>query len=284
VLSTILIPGEGWQLVSEGHQFTEGPAVNAAGEAYFNDLRAGRTLRVGVDGKVSEVLADSRRANGQHFGPDGRRYAVATQDQEIVAYDAAGVKSVVARGIAGNDLVVARNGDVYVTNPPAGSSNEPSKVWLLRPGKDPMVVDTGLRFANGVTLSPDQSLLYVADYRSHWVYSYQIRPDGSLAHKQRYFHLHEPDEEDMSFADGLRCDRDGRLYVATRLGIQVCDQAGRVNAIIPVPNGRVSNVCFGGPRFDTLYATCGDKVYRRRLNAVGANGWDVPHKPAAPKL
>ena len=284
VLSTILIPGEEWQLVSEGHQFTEGPAVNAAGEVFFNDLRAGRTLRVGSDGKVLEVLADSRRANGQHFGPDGRRYAVATQDQEVVAYDASGVKSVLARGIAGNDLVVARNGDVYVTNPPAGSSNEPSKVWLLRPGKEPAVVDAGLRFANGVTLSPDQTLLYVADYRSHWVYSYQIRPDGTLAHKQRYFHLHEPDEEDMSFADGLRCDREGRLYVATRLGIQVCDQAGRVNAIIPVPNGRVSNLCFGGARFDTVYATCGDKVYRRRLNAVGANGWDVPHKPAAPRL
>jgi hypothetical protein len=45
---------------------------------------------------------------------------------------------------------------------------------------------------------------------------------------------------DDSGASGLCVDRDGRLYVATRLGVQVCDQAGRVNAILPTPNGRVS--------------------------------------------
>ena len=283
-LSTLLIPGEGWQLVGEGYQFTEGAAVNAAGEVFFNDLRAGKSFRVGLDGKVTEILADSRKANGQHFGPDGRRYVIATQDQEVVAYDASGNKAVIGRNIAGNDLVVARNGNVYVTHPPTGASNDPSKVWLIRPDGTSLVVDTGVRFANGVTLSPDQSLLYVADYRSHWVYSYQIQADGTLAHKQRYYWLHEADTDDQSNADGMRCDRDGRLYVATKLGIQVCDQAGRVNAILPTPNRRVSNLVFGGAKFDTLYATCGDKVYRRRLNATGANGWDVPIKPVAPRL
>jgi sugar lactone lactonase YvrE len=284
VLSSIIIPGEGWQLVGEGYQFTEGPAVNAAGEVFFNDLPAGKSYRVGLDGKVTEILADSRKANGQHFGPDGRRYVVAAQDQEVVAYDATGTKTVLARGIAGNDLVVARNGNVYVTHPPTGASNEPSKVWLIRPDGTSVIVDTGVRFANGVTLSPDQSLLYVADYRSHWVYSYQIQPDGTLAHKQRYFWLHEADADDQSNADGIRCDREGRLYVATKLGIQVCDQPGRVNAILQTPNRRVSNLVFGGPKFDTLYVTCGDKVYRRTLKTTGANGWDAPLKPATPRL
>lgn len=79
-------------------------------------------------------------------------------------------------------------------------------------------------------------------------------------------------------------DRDGRLYVATRLGIQVCDQAGRVNCILPTPNGRVSNLCFGGAKFDTLYATCGDKVYKRKMKSIGAPNWGAPLKPAAPKL
>ena len=53
-----------------------------------------------------------------------------------------------------------------------------------------------MKFANGITLSPDQSLLYVADYGSHWVYSYQVHPDGTLAYKQRYYHLHMPDTAD----------------------------------------------------------------------------------------
>jgi sugar lactone lactonase YvrE len=137
---------------------------------------------------------------------------------------------------------------------------------------------------NGVTLSPDQSLLYVADYRSHWVYSYVIQPDATLADKQRYFWLHVADTDDQSNADGIRVDRAGNLYVATRLGIQICDQAGRVNAIIPTPNRRVANLVFGGAKFDTLFATCGDKVYKRKLNATGANAWDVPSKTPKPRL
>jgi gluconolactonase len=133
-------------------------------------------------------------------------------------------------------------------------------------------------------LSPDQTLLYVADFSSHWVYSYQIQPDGSLESKQQYYWIHVADTADSSRADGMRVDRDGRLYVATRMGIQVCDQAGRVNAIIPTPNGRVSNLSFGGENGDTLFATCGDKVYKRKLKVKGANAWDAPQRPAPPRL
>jgi gluconolactonase len=190
---------------------------------------------------------------------------------------------VIAEGFKGNDLVVAHNGAIYVTNPGA-VPNEPSKVWLITPQGAKTVVDTGLQYSNGVALSPDQSLLYVAESRSHWVYSYQIRPDGTLANKQRYYRLHTPDTADASGADGMHADRDGRLYVASRMGVQVCDQAGRVNVIIPTPNGKVANLTFGGPNFDVLYATCGDRVYRRKLKVQGVISFQAPVKPAPPRL
>ncbi|HXI93512.1 MAG TPA: SMP-30/gluconolactonase/LRE family protein [Blastocatellia bacterium] len=283
-LSDILLPGQGWQLVSDGYRFTEGPAANARGEVFFSDIPASKAYKIGLDGKVSVFVEDSKKSNGQAFGPDGRLYAVATGEPRVVVYDASGKAATIAEGFVGNDIVVAHNGNIYVTNPPAPGSNDPSKVWLIKPTGEKKVVDTGLSYANGVALSPDQTLLYVADYRSHWVYSYQIQPDGSLQYKQRYYWLHESDATDGSQADGMRVDRDGRLYVATRLGIQVCDQAGRVNAIIPTPNGRVSNLTFGGESFDTLFATCGDKVYKRKLKVKGAQAWDAPNKPAAPRL
>jgi len=283
-LDAILVPGEAWQLVAEGYRFTEGPAVNAKGEVSFNDVPNSKTYRIGLDGKVSLSIADSKRANGQAFGPDDRLYAVASGEEKIIAYDADYKPTVIADGIAGNDIVVAHNGNVYVTHPPANNSNDPSKVWLIKPGGEKQVVDTGVRYANGITLSPDQTLLYVDDYRSHWIYSYRVQPDGTLTFKQRYYWLHAPDTADDSGADGIRVDSDGRLYVATRLGIQVCDQAGRVNCIIQTPNGRVSNVSFGGANFDTLFATCGDKVYKRKLKVRGANAWAAPLKPAPPRL
>jgi len=283
-LNAILVPGEGWQLVSEGYKFVEGPAVNGKGEAFFNDITSSKTYKIGLDNKVAEFIADSKRANGQAFGPDGKLYAVAMGEKKVFAYDAGGRQTTIAEGWVGNDLTVAHNGNVYVTNPPADNEIAPSRVWLIKPNGEQSVVDTGLKYANGVALSPDQTLLYVADYRSHWVYSYTIKADGSLDNKQRFFWLHASDLSDQSGADGLRVDRDGRLYVATNLGIQVCDQAGKVQCIIPTPNGRLSNFAFGGERFDMLFATCGDRVYKRKMNVIGANAWDRPTKPAAPRL
>jgi sugar lactone lactonase YvrE/enterochelin esterase-like enzyme len=282
-LQEILIPGEDWKLVAEGYKFTEGPAVNARGEVFFNDVPSSKTFKVDHDGKLSEFLSANNKGDGQAIGPDGRLYSVAGGTEQIVAYDEAGKGTMIADGFRGNDLVVRHDGGVYVTNP-GWNGVDPSKIWYISPKGEKQVVDTGLRFSNGLCMSPDQSLLYVADSRSHWVYSYQIQPDGSLAHKQRYYHLHMPDTADDSGADGMRTDRDGRLYVATRLGLQVCDQAGRVNCIIPTPNGKVSNLTFGGPKFDTIYATCGDRVYSRKVKVTGANGWQPPAKPAAPRL
>jgi sugar lactone lactonase YvrE/enterochelin esterase-like enzyme len=281
-LQQILIPGENWMLVAEGYRFTEGPAVNAKGEVFYNEVPGSKTFKVDLKGTVSEFLADSKRGDGQAFGPDGRLYANAGALEQVVAYDSAGKATMIADGFRGNDLVVRNDGGMYVTDP-FGTPNN-SKVWYITPGGDKKVVDEGLRFANGICLSPDQSLLYVADSRSHWVYSYQVQPDGSLAHKQKYYHLHVPDTADDSGADGLRVDRDGRLYVATRLGLQVCDQVGRVNCIIPTPNGKISNLTFGGENFDMIYATCGDKVYSRRVKVRGANNYEPPIKPAAPRL
>ena len=280
-LREILIPGEDWQLVGVGYKFTEGPAANAKGEVFFNDIPNKATYKISLDGRVSRFIEDSQGANGQAFGPDGRLYAV--QPNRVVAYGDDGKATQVADGIRGNDLTVRHDGRVFVTVPNR-DPGQPTKVVTIGPDGAVKVVDTGLKYPNGVALSPDQSLLYVADAQSHWVYSYQVRDDGALASKQKYDHLHVPDSADDSGADGMRVDRDGRLYVATRMGLQVCDQAGRVNCIIPTPNGKVSNLCFGGADFQTIYATCGDKVFKRKVKTKGANAFDPPIKPAAPRL
>lgn len=281
MLAEIVAPGETWQLVWEGAKFTEGMAVSAQGEVFFNDGPNSKTYKVGLDGKVSEFLADSQRGDGQAIGADGRLYAAA--GQQILAWDAAGKSTAIADGFRGNDVLALSSGNVYVTEP-GWDGTKPSNIWLIKPDGTKTVVDKGLKFSNGITASPDQSLLYVSDSRSHWVYSYQIQPDGSLKHKQRYYWLHEPDTADDSGADGMEVDRDGRLYVATRLGLQVCDQAGRVNCILPTPNGKVSNVVFGGADFDTLYVSAGDRIFKRKMKAKGAPSFLAPVKPKPPGL
>ncbi|WP_138484292.1 SMP-30/gluconolactonase/LRE family protein [Dyadobacter bucti] len=281
-LSGILVTGQSWELVGDGYRFTEGAAANQAGELYYQDIPNAKTYKVGTDGKVSNVSQNSQNAGGTEFDRNGNRYEVAKSTVSIVRYDAQQKRQDVATRIAGNDITLTYSGNAYVTVP--DGREKPSTVFLIRPDGSKTVVDQGLLYANGVALSPDQTILYVAESASHWIWSFQIQPDGTLSHKQKFGWLHVRDTDENAGADGLTCDRDGRVYVATRSGIQILDQTGRVNAILPTPNGFASNVAFGGKGFDTIYVTADDKVFKRKLNVRGANNWDKPNKPDNPKL
>jgi sugar lactone lactonase YvrE len=94
-----------------------------------------------------------------------------------------------------------------------------------------------------------------------------------------------PDAATRSASDGMAVDADGRVYIATALGVQVFDQIGKCHAIIPAPNrAALSNVEFGGPNFDRLYITNGDKVFKRKTKVKGVLSWKPPIKPAAARL
>ena len=275
----VLIPGEEWQLVSDGYRATDGPAVSASGEMFFTDPPNNRINKVGLDGKASVFAENTNGANGMMFGPDGRLYAGATRTRQIVAYGASGDAQVLAEDMPSNDLAVNVKGDLYFTD----SANK--KLWLLPKGGKPRVVDEGIEHPNGVLFSPDQSLLYVSDYVGQLSWVFQIQPDGSLAHKQHYFYVHMPDGATRSGADGMAADTDGRVYIATSLGVQVFDQIGKCHAIIPAPQrASLSNVEFGGPSLDELYVTNGDKVFKRKTKVKGVVSWRPPIKPAPPRL
>ncbi|WP_437205920.1 SMP-30/gluconolactonase/LRE family protein [Planctomicrobium sp. SH664] len=275
----ILIPGEDWVEVSSGHQFTEGPAVNELGEVFFSDVGAGSIYKIGLDGKVSLFVANSPKVNGLMFGPDGKLYACQHGARKIVRYAPDATMETVVSDVGSNDLVILADGTGYFTD--YGNS----QIWRFTPSGEKSVVDKGIKAPNGIIVSPDQTLLTVADSNGRFTYSFQIQPDGKLAYKQQYGWLHEPDQLGVSGADGMTVDTMGRLYVATLLGVQVLDQPGRVNVILSKPQtAMVSNVVFGGPELDTLYVTSRDKVFKRKINAKGVFPFRAPVAPPKPGL
>ena len=283
LLKKLLIPGEDWELVGQGYKFTEGTTANAAGDVYYQDIATAISYKVGKDGKPVALALDSKGASGTSFGADGKRYTTSGRSKQVYVYDSGEKERVLADSISGNDLTVAANGNIYVTAP---NGTNAGKLYLIRPNGNQVVVDEGIRFPNGVALSPDQRQLFVTESASHWVWVYQIKTDGTLAYKQKFGWLHVPDTEENAWPDGLKCDTAGNIFVTSRLGIQVMDQLGRVNAILPIPpaNSQASNVYFGGASFNILYVTAGDKVFRRKLNTQGCNGFMAPVKPMEPRL
>lgn len=276
-LTQLLAPREDWQLVGEGYRGTDGVTANAKGEIFFSDHARDCIYKIGLDNKIN-VFKEHTGAAGLIFGPDGKLDACQGSKKRIVSYDVDGNEEVITDGIQPNDIIAAQNGNLYITDSPN------KKVWLIR-GHEKQVVDENITFPNGVRLSPDQSLLYVADYRGQFVYSFQVLPDGSLANGQRFYHLHLMDGSTQSSADGMTVDTLGWLYVTTEMGIQVCDQAGRVEGIISKPQTKApSSIAFGGESFDTLYAACGDKLFKRKMQARGVLSFQAPIKPPAPHL
>lgn len=263
-LTQVLIDGEGWELLSEGHTFTEGPAVDAKGNIFFTDTRASKIFKIDTKGKVTLFDENTARTNGLMFGHDGRLYGCRNGEQKIVAYDPDGTIHTVAEGVGSNDIAVGSDGGIYFTDPPNGT------VWYINPKGKKRIVAKGLK-PNGVILWPGEGTLVVTDREEPVLWTFRIEADGSLKHKDRYYlPLMLPSGKDRPGSDGMTVDDVGRLYVATYSGVQMFDPTGRMGGVIAKPQEKfLSNVTFGGPKFNYMYATCSDKVYRRKVKPTG---------------
>ncbi len=276
-----VLPGEEWQLVSEGHKFTEGPAIDRNGDVFFVDVSTSEIFKISaIENQcvVSRFASNTQGVSGLMLGPDGKLYACQSAAKKIVRYDDDGHVEEVVSDAACNDLVVTERG-LYYTD----YGNK--KIFFVTFDGQKTQVDAGISAPNGLIVSPDQTQLHVADSDGRFTYCFSIAQSGMLEHRQELGHLHVPDATSRSSADGMTMDVQGNLYVATSLGIQILDPLGRVNQILPKPHtGFLSNIAFGGRNRDVMVVTCGDKVFRRKVNARGSVSWEAPTKPPKPGL
>ncbi len=158
------------------------------------------------------------------------------------------------------------------------------RVWFQPlKGKRKMVAQ--FEGASGATLTPDQSLLLVSSRVGRYVRSYQVQQGGSLGFAQDYHEVYVPWGMARSEAGGMACDTGGWLYLSSAFGVQVLDQAGRVNGILVNPPGGSSlDVKFGGEGRKMLFVRCVDgSVWERPMRVVGADP-ELPSKPDGPRL
>ena len=282
MLHSLLLPGQGWQEIKGDYTSPLCLAANAKGEVF-----SGRKEKVGLDGNVYGSPIGTETFS-LAFTPQGELVidepTAAGIKHHVVSYDWHGQPKALLTNVWSGAIVTRWDGSIYFSESGMIASNECSQIWLLRPGQKPRAFRSLQPNLYGMALSPDQSQLYVGDLSSPWVNSFQICEDGTLTNEQNYFHLHMPPNSDVSGGKRMCVDREGRLYVATGMGIQICDQAGRVNVILPVPAGNLRAICFGGEKHDVLFITSGGHIYKRKLNTRGINPEEPPFKPAAPRL
>jgi gluconolactonase len=275
--SGLLAPGAKVEQLSEGYLFTEGPAVDREGNVFFTDQPNDRIVKyTAADGSFSDWLKPSGRSNGLYFDKDGNLLACADEKNALWSIAPDKKVTVLLSDLDGkllngpNDLWLRPDGNLYFTDPLYArpywtrdkASQQPGQYvyYFDMKSKKATPVATDLKQPNGIIGTPDGKTLYVADIGAQKTYRYSVQPDGTLADKTLFCEMG---------SDGMTIDAEGNVYL-TGKGVTVFDKTGKKLMNIPVSEGWVGNVVFGGKDRDLLFITASKKVYGVKMRVKGA--------------
>ena len=264
------------EIISTGHEFTEGPYWHPDGYLLFSDIPANRVYRW-IPGRESEVfLEPSGNSNGiqadidgniilaQHAGRLSR--ITADRDLEVVVDHYEG-----NRLNSPNDLTVRSDNSIYFTDPPFGVEEEDreldfSGVYRLSPDGELTLIYDEFDYPNGIILSPDESRLYVNDSETGDITVFDVDGDGNVTNARPFASVGP--WGDGGAADGMVVDLDGRLYTTGPAGLTIFDAEGNHLRDIGFEQS-ISNLEWGGENDNILYITSNDLVYRMPFNVTG---------------
>lgn len=253
---------ETYDLLHEG-TFTsgiEGPATDKAGNVYAVNYEVEGTIGIiRPDGSHSRfvTLPEGSTGNGIRFGKDGAMYVADYTGHNILRVDmqtkAITVFAHEPRMNQPNDIAMAPNGNIYASDP--DWVNNGGQLWLISPGGEVTLLETGMGTTNGIEVSPDGSTLYVNESIQLNVWAYDIQADGTLINK-RLFHSFK----DYGM-DGMRCDIKGNLYLCRydKGTVVILSPEGQLLREIKLKGKKPSNITFGGKDNRQCYVTLQDR-------------------------
>ena len=177
-----------------------------------------------------------------------------------------------------NDLVYAKDGSLYFTDPPYGrpkTFDDPDReiswqgVYRVAPDGKVSVLVKDLKAPNGIGLSPDGKTLYVAqsDGEKPYVMAYPVQADGSVGAGRIFFDATPLKKDGPGGPDGLKVDKDGNVFATGPGGVLVLtpkgEHLGTIHTGVPT-----ANCAFGGDG-STLYLTANDMLCRVKTTTKG---------------
>ena len=263
--------------LATGFVFTEGPLWHPDGFYYFVDVRSSVLYRI-VPGRAPEVVREKTGGgNGTTFDLQGRLVICEGDNRRVARVAADGRVEVLVDRFEGkrlnrpNDVVCKSDGSIYFTDPglrvPLAERELPyAGVYRVMPdGVTSLVAD--FEYPNGLTFSPDERRLYVANTRwAQYIHALDLDPSGKMI-RRRIFADMSSDETD-GVPDGMKVDVDGRVYCTGPGGTWVFAPDGTRLGIIRTPEVP-ANLAFGGPDLRTLFFTARTSVYSLRVKVPG---------------
>jgi len=230
------------------------------GHLYVADIPFGRIFRIDPAGHWSQVAEYDGEPNGMKF-LDPRTLLVADYKNGLVRIDVATgavtphlQRRNTERFKGVNDLVIDAKGSIYFTDQGQTGLHDPTgRLYRLRPDGQLDLLLSNVPSPNGVALSPDGKVLYLAVTRGNCVWRVPLLADGSVAKVGQFFTSYGP-----SGPDGLAVDTEGRVLVANPgLGcVWVLNARAEPVLVLRGPAGAsITNLAFGGADRSTLFVT-----------------------------
>ena len=169
-----------------------------------------------------------------------------------------------------NDVVVKSDGSIYFTDPPYGVKEEQREldfqgVYRIAPDGTLTLLVNDFDRPNGLALSPDEKILYIADTNRRHVRAFDVQSDGALKNGRVFAELKS---DKGGGPDGMKVDTKGNLYVTGPGGTWVFDSTGTHLGTIVTPE-EPANCAFGGKDNKTLFITARTSVYRVKVKISG---------------
>ena len=290
------------EVLAGGYKWTEGPVWDKKGSfLLFSDIPNNRIVKWSAKGGTSDFLKPSGYtgsekftgeepgSNGLAFDKDGTLVLCQHGDRRIAKLGKDGKFVTVVDKYMGkrlnspNDLVFAKNGDMYFTDPPyglPGQMKDPAKeldfqgVYRLNAKGELALLTKEMSRPNGIGLSPDEKTLYVANSDpalAIWR-AFPIKDDGTLGPGKTIFDatadvIASPNK---GLPDGLKVDAKGNIFATAVNGVYVFAPdftfLGRI-----VTNDKTAN-CGWGDDGTVLYLCTNDKLTRVKTSTKGL-GW-----------
>ena len=284
--------------IATGFRWAEGPCYFPAGRyLLFSDIPNNRIMRLSEDDDHLSVFRQpSMNSNGNTIDREGRLITCEHSGRRITRTELDGSITIIADKYNGkklnspNDVVAASDGSIWFSDPVYGiggyyeglkeeSEQEKKNVYRVDPksGEVKVVVDDFVE-PNGLTFSPDEKKLYIIDT------GFTDNPDnachirvfdvdvgaGKVSNGKVFVEIPKP-----NITDGMRCDRDGRIWCSVGWGdpnedgVRCYTPDGELLGKIHIPE-TVANLCFGGQQRNRLYICGTSSIYALYTGVQGA--------------
>ncbi|HEY1082765.1 MAG TPA: SMP-30/gluconolactonase/LRE family protein [Prosthecobacter sp.] len=275
-LDKLIAPDAKIEILATGFNWSEGP-VWKDGQLLFSDVPENTVFRWKEGDKSASIsLKPSGSLDGTGQGSNGlavdaKGSLILCQhgERRIARLEKDGSFTTLADRYNGkrfnspNDLVIAKSGALFFTDPPYGmkKGTEPDAPYhgiyrLDADGKVSLIIED-IRWPNGIDLSPDEKTLYIAvsDKDNNRIMAYDLQPDGSVKNGRVFFNA-QPlrSAERKGGCDGMKVDSHGNIWTTGPGGVLIISPEGKhLGTILTGQN--TGNCAWGGPEKDFMYVT-----------------------------